>query len=81
MTGSEARRDPKYTLGSYPNIRRDESLVENLHGTPVKDPYRWLEDPHTDEAKVSAILNQLAVSHMEHILKDFALIGICNSLK
>ena len=31
-----------------PATRRDE-LVEELHGTPVADPYRWLED-HSDPA-------------------------------
>ncbi|GAA3470295.1 prolyl oligopeptidase family serine peptidase [Nonomuraea roseola] len=34
----------------YPAARRDE-IVENLHGTPVPDPYRWLEDPEEPEVK------------------------------
>ncbi|MEU7896436.1 prolyl oligopeptidase family serine peptidase [Nonomuraea sp. NPDC049152] len=34
----------------YPAARRDE-IVENLHGTPVPDPYRWLEDPDDPEVK------------------------------
>ncbi|GAA2401858.1 prolyl oligopeptidase family serine peptidase [Nonomuraea africana] len=34
----------------YPAARRDE-IVENLHGTPVPDPYRWLEGPDEPEVK------------------------------
>jgi prolyl oligopeptidase len=34
----------------YPTARR-EDLVDDLHGTPVPDPYRWLEDSDGPEAK------------------------------
>ncbi|KAB8333898.1 S9 family peptidase, partial [Scytonema tolypothrichoides VB-61278] len=27
----------------YPDARRDE-IVDDFHGTPVADPYRWLEE-------------------------------------
>lgn len=32
----------------YPDARV-EDLVEDLHGTPVADPYRWLEDSASEE--------------------------------
>ena len=32
----------------YPPARAD-ALVETLHGVPVADPYRWLEDPGSPE--------------------------------
>ncbi|KAA9376777.1 S9 family peptidase [Microbispora cellulosiformans] len=34
----------------YPSARRDD-IVDDLHGTPVPDPYRWLEDSDAPEVK------------------------------
>ncbi|MCW2879162.1 MAG: Prolyl oligopeptidase [Sphaerisporangium sp.] len=38
------------TREPYPNARRDD-VVDDFHGTPVPDPYRWLEDAEQPEAK------------------------------
>lgn len=33
----------------YPATRRDETVVEDLHGHKIADPYRWLENPDSPE--------------------------------
>ncbi|TDC07011.1 S9 family peptidase [Nonomuraea longispora] len=38
------------TREPYPTARREEA-TDNLHGTPVRDPYRWLEEPDGPETK------------------------------
>lgn len=36
---------------TYPQVYRDSTIVNNYHGKTVADPYRWLEDDHSENTK------------------------------
>ena len=38
------------SLISYPKFKQD-NYVEDFHGTKLPDPFRWLEDPDSDDTK------------------------------
>jgi len=51
----------------YPIVKKD-NVVENYHGTKISDPYRWLEDDHSEETGdwVKA-QNQVTFSYLDQI--------------
>ncbi|CAG7824134.1 unnamed protein product [Allacma fusca] len=53
----------------YPTVRRNETVIEYIHGYSIKDPYRWLEDPDSEETKkFIQEQNQLTTTYLEGIL-------------
>ena len=33
---------------NYPSTMKQDTVVDDYHGTEIKDPYRWLEDDHAE---------------------------------
>jgi prolyl oligopeptidase len=52
---------------SYPPTRKSD-LIEDYHGTPVADPYRWLEDADSPETKAwTEAQNQITRAYLDRI--------------
>lgn len=51
-----------------PIARRDETIIDNFHGTSVADPYRWLEDAASAETQAwSEAQNDAARAYLASI--------------
>ncbi len=55
------------SIFNYPKARQSDQ-VDNYHGTQVPDPYRWLEEPDTEETKAWIdAQNQVTFGYLENI--------------
>lgn len=53
---------------TYPETRKDTTVVDDYFGTPVADPYRWLEDDRSPETEAWVkAQNEVTFGYLEQI--------------
>lgn len=53
---------------NYPTTKKNDSVVDDYHGTSISDPFRWLEDDHSDETKAWVkSQNEVTFDYLESI--------------
>ncbi len=61
------KKDMRHPTLKYPTARRGDHS-DDYHGTAVADPYRWLEDPNSDETRAwIEAQNKVTQSYLESI--------------
>jgi prolyl oligopeptidase len=67
-TACSTGKDARYQITDYPEARYDSTAVDEYFGTPVADPYRWLEDDMSEETGAwVAAQQELTQKYFSHI--------------